>query len=323
MVCGRLAASEPDAGGATAGNSHTSMRSVFLTILLVILAPLVVSCGPADESPYHGYLYFARGSYLMQFRLRDGSLAVVTNLGEGTIREISPMGDGKILVSELASISGQDVARISWLDLKTGQSDALYSGVQARYVAGAGVIVYDDGGTLYSVSLAGESGVDSIVLSHTRHHLSAMVEVSDSRVLFETLEEGQPLIHSYRAGTGELQTLDQLTRLCRLEGAVWIGELELLACRERDGAGGEARDSYVLADLDGNLRSRLSLPEERKFLALTFIGGQGALILKESLDSPFGGQENHAVWAHDIYSGENHRLPGTTNLGTSVVYTDY
>ena len=323
MVCGRLAASEPDAGGATAGNSHTSMRSVFLTILLVILAPLVVSCGPADESPYHGYLYFARGSYLMQFRLRDGSLAVVTNLGEGTIREISPMGDGKILVSELASISGQDVARISWLDLKTGQSDALYSGVQARYVAGAGVIVYDDGGTLYSVSLAGESGVDSIVLSHTRRQLSAMVVVSDSRVLFETLEKGQPLIHSYQVVTDELRTLDQLTRLCRLEGAVWISETEQLVCRERGDTGSDAPDAYVLASLDGDLASRLSLPEKKKFRALTYVSGQGALILQESWGSLFGGQENYAVWAHDIHSGENHRLSDTKNLGTSVVYTDY
>jgi len=298
------------------------MRNAFHMILLVMLMPLVVSCGPSDESPYHGYLYFARGSYLMQFRLRDGSLAVVTNLGEGRIREISPMGEDKILLSEMASVNGQEIARISWLDLKTGQSNALYSGVQARYVGGAGVIVYDDGGTLYSVSLR-ESAVDSIVLSHTRHQLSAMVEVSDSRVLFEILDEGQPLIHAYEASTGELRTLDQLTRRCRLEGAVWIDDLEQLACRERDGAGDEETDSYVLADLDGNLVSRISLPEGKKFLALTYISGQGALILQESWDSPFGGQENYAVWAHDVHSGENHRLSGTKNLGSSVVYIDY
>jgi len=297
------------------------MRNAFRATLLVILAQLVASCGPPDENPYHGYLYFARGSYLMQFRLRDGSVAVVTNLGEGTIREISPMGEDRILVSELASISGQKVARISWMELKTGQSDTLYAGDQARYVASAGVLVYDDGGTLYSVPLAGESGVIRIVLSHARHQLSNMVEVSDGSLLFETLDEGQPRIDSYQAVTGELRTLGQLARMCRLEGAVWIGELEQLACKDR--GAGELTDTYILADLDGHLISRLPLPEGKEFLALTYISDQGALILRERRAGQFGGQENYAVWAHNIHSGENRRLPGTTNLGTSVVYTDY
>ena len=60
-----------------------------------------------------------------------------------------------------------------------------------------------------------------------------------------------------------------------------------------------------------------------KFLALAYISDQGALILKESWQSQFGGQEKSAVWAHDIHSGENHRLSGTQNLGASVVYTEY
>jgi hypothetical protein len=215
------------------------------------------------------------------------------------------------------------VARISWLDLKTGRSESLYSGVQARFVAGAGVIVYDDGAKLYSVPLAGDSGIDSIILTYKRHQLTAMVEVSNDSLLFEIQDAGQPVIEAYQAVTGELQTLERLAGLCRLEGAVWIGDLEQLACRKRDSEGDEAAGTYVLADLEGNLMASLSLPEGEKFLALAYVRDQGVLILQESWQSQFGGQEKSAVWAHDIHSGENYRLSETQNLGESVVYTDY
>lgn len=283
----------------------------------------MVSCGSSEDNAYHGYLYFAQGSYLMRFSLHDGSLSVVTNLGNKKIQEISQLGEGRLLISELASINRKNVAGISWLDLKTGRSESLYSGYQARFVSGAGVIVYDDGTKLYSVPLAGDSEIDTIILSYKRHQLTAMVEVSDDRLLFETRKEDQPVIYVYQAVSGELQSLDQLTGLCRLEGAVWIGDLGQLACRKRGGESDEAAGAYVLADLDGNLMASLLLPEGEKFLALAYINEQGALIFKESWFRQFGGQEKSAVWAHDIHTGENRRLSGTQNLGPSVVYTDY
>ena len=148
-----------------------------------------------------------------------------------------------------------------------------------------------------------------------------MVEVSGGRLLIETLEDGLPVIHSYRAEDGTLGALESLGRVCGLKGAVWIDDLELLACKERAGGTDVTARGYVFADLDGNIRSRPALPEGEKFLALAYIAGQGALVLRESWRSQFDGQEGSAVWVHDVHSGENHELPDSPDLGSSVVYS--
>ena len=191
-----------------------------------------------------------------------------------------------LLIAELASINRKNVSRISWVDVKTGQSEALYSGDLALYLANSDVIVYDDGGKLFAVSLAGGSDSDPII-SHRLHQLSSMIEVSNDTVLFETNDAGNRRIHSFDALTRKLQLLDRLSGVCRLDGAVWIDDLEQLACRERTSEGNEP--AYILASLDGDV----------------------------------SGQEKSAIWVHNIQSGENQRLAKNQNLGASVVYTDF
>ena len=229
----------------------------FIFTLLVLLTS-VVSCRPSDEGKYRGYLYSTQGSYLVRFSLRDSSLEVVSHLSNNKIREISGFGGNKLLIAETAFINRKNVARISWMDLETGSVQALYSGLRARYIASAGAIVYDDGSKLYSVSWADGSGSTSEVLSHKRHRLSAMVEVSDGRLLVETTEDGLPVVQSFRAEDGTLARLDQLGRVCMLRGAVWIDDLEKLACKKRDSGEGDAGRHYVYADLDGRVDSRPS-----------------------------------------------------------------
>lgn len=293
-----------------------------LKVLLPVLALLALTaCDSSSEHPYHGYLYFGKGPYVMQFALRDGGLSVVSNLGNKTIREISTLGEGKLLIAETAPVNRKQVARISWLDLKTGQSESLYAGIKARFLAGARVIIYDDGEKLYSVYLAGDSEIDSVILSHRRNQLTAMVDIAGHSLLLEMQEDGQPVVQHYHPVTGELRSLSTLAGLCRLEGAVWVDDLKQLACRERGADGSEG--GYILAGLDGNRVARLSLPEEGKFLALAYVGNQGALVFRQSRPSTFGGQEKFAVWAHDVHTGENTRLSDTQNLGSSAVYTDY
>jgi hypothetical protein len=298
------------------------MRRLLHSLAFALLMPLLASCGPSDERAFKGYLYFVQSPYLMRFGLRDDSLVMVTHLGNRTIREISPFGEGRLLISETASVNRRNVARISWLDLKTGQSEALYSGVQARFVERAGAIVYDDGGKLYAVSLAGDAGLDTVVLSHRRNQLSGMVEVADGELLFETVEDDRPVVYAYRAATGELRTLEALAQACRLEGAVWIDDMERLACQERS-SGGEADPAYVFADLDGTVTGRPALPGEGVLLALAYIREQGVIVFRESRPGVFGGQRAYGAWAHDVRTGENHLLSDTHNLGTSVVYTAY
>ena len=296
------------------------MQKALFILLLILLVPALWSCGSSEPTGYHGYLYFARGSYLLRFSLRDASLSVVTNLGDKSIRHISYFGENKLLITELASINRKTVSRISWVDVKTGQSEALYSGVSALYLAHTDVIVYDDGGKLFAVSLTGGSDSDEI-FSHRRNKLSTMIELADGIVLFETDDAGQRSIHSYDTRTGELQSLDRLSGVCRLGGAVWINDLEQLACRERTSQGNDS--VYVLASLEGNVPGRLALPAGKRFLALAYVSKQGALILSERWRSKLTGQEKSAVWVYDIHSGETRRLAKNQNLGASVVYTDF
>jgi len=140
-------------------------------------------------------------------------------------------------------------------------------------------------------------------------------------VLFETSDSGVRQIHSYDLATGKLQTLDQLSEACRLEHAVWIGDLEQLACKEPTKPLNEA--GYVLVNLDGDVSGTINLPEGKNFTALAYVHDQSALVLTEKWSSLFGGRENTAVWVHNLKNGENLRLAKNENLGSSVVYTDF
>lgn len=300
-----------------------SLRNLITVFLFLALTPLLVACQPSNGETYRGYLYFTQGSYLVRFSLRNSSLEVVTHLGNTKIREISGYGEGRLLISETASVNRRNVSRISWLELKTGQRRALYSGMHARYIASADAIVYDDGSRLYSITQHDGTETTSQFMSHSRHQLSAMIEVSDGRLLIEIVDNGVPAIYSYRVADGTLIDLHQLAQVCRLKSAVWMGDLEQLACRMRNAGDAGTTDDYVFADLDGQLRSRPALPDGGKFQALAYIGGQSALVLRESWRGQIDGQEKSAIWIHNVRSGKNQELPDAPDLGSSVVYSDY
>jgi hypothetical protein len=296
------------------------MRKIVIRFFLILLVPALAACGSSDQSGYHGYLYFAKGSYLMQFSLRDSSLNVVTNLGDKTILDLGYFGKTRLLVAESSSVNRQVVRGISWLDLKTGQSSALYSGILARYLSETGLIVYDDGGRLFVVAIGGDSGSETI-FSHRKNQFPTVMVVSNDNVLFETSDEGIRKIHFYDVVTGAVRILDELSTVCGLKHSVWIDDLEQLACKEQSSQANDA--PYVLVDLEGVVSGNLSLPEGKRFEALTYVSDQGALVLSERWSGIFGGPDKSAVWVHNIHSGENFRLAKNQRLGSSVVYTDF
>jgi len=297
------------------------MRKILLTLLFILPIPVLVSCGGSgDQTGYKGYLYFAQSHYLMRFGLKDSSLSVVRNLGDKTIHDVSKFLENRLLLAESASINRKKVRRISWVDVNTGQTGALYSGVLARYVEGSGVVVYDDGSGLFAVALSGDFDSEAI-FTHKANQLSTMMVMSRDSLLFEINDAGDRLIRSYNVITGDLQTLDRLSGICRLDQAVWINDLEQLACKERSNQANDA--SYFLTNLDGDVNGTLALPEGKRFEALTYISGQKALVLKESWNSAFGRQERSSIWVHNIQSGESLRLSDNQDLGSSVVYTDF
>jgi hypothetical protein len=296
------------------------MRTFIIMGSICLLAAALAACGPREPSAYRGDLYFGQGSYLMQFSLRDGSLIVVDNLGDKTIRDLSGLGPDKLLIAESASVNRRSVSRISWFDLETGESSALYSGILARYLDKAGIIAYDDGSALHAVPQFGVGSYE-VIFPHRSNQLTTLLVVSGDALLFEVGDAGQEAIHAWNALAGERRVLGALSATCRLRGAVWIETLGQLACKERAPAWADA--DYLLADLDGVVGGKLDLPEDRQFLALAYISGQQALILQETRRGLFGGQEKSAVWAYDVHTGKSTRLARNQNLGSSVVYTEF
>lgn len=329
LITGEMAASFPvlqnvsctgSRPSSSIGYSLTLMRKILLRLCLILLLPTLFSCDPGDQPGYHGYLYFAKSHYLMRYGLKDGSLSVVTNLGDKRIHDISSFLENRLLIAESASVNRMGVRRISWVDVNTGQTAALYSGILARFLEGSGIVVYDDGERLFTVALASDSDSETI-FTHKMYQISTLMVVSKDTVLFETNDDGEWRIRSYNVITGTLKTLDRLSGICRLDQAVWINDLEQFACKERSNQSEYA--SYILTDLNGDVSGTLALPEGKHFDALAYISGQSALVLQESSSGFFGGQDKSAIWVYNIQSGESHRLAKSQNLGSSVVYSKF
>lgn len=296
------------------------MPHPFIRLSMGLLIVALGACSPEDPDGYTGYLYFAQGNYLTRFSLRDGNLSVAANSGDLAIREISRFGESRLFLTGTAAIGDRTVPRISWIDLKTGEIVSLYSGILARYMADAEVVVYDDGIKLYALQQGTGGGPDEIIHSHGLNRLTTVLEVADSVLLFEAGEPGRRVIRSWNAVTGRRELREDLTAACELVGAVWVGMLQKLACRER-GSDADA-NRYALVSLDGEISGRLTLPEGGRFTALTYLPGQDALVFRESWRSPVSRHEKSAVWIHDLRSGGNSRLSRHVNLGQSVVFTE-
>jgi hypothetical protein len=295
------------------------MARFFSLISMVVLIATLTACGPQPPHGYTGYLYFAQGNYLTRFSLRDGSLSVVANFGDLTIREISAFGENRLFLSGTAAIGRKTTPRISWIDLETGEKVSQYSGILARYMASANVVVYDDGIKLYAMHQGVGARPDEVIYSHGLNQITTVLEVANDTLLFETGDPGQRVIRGWDAVTGSQQVLEDLTAACDLVGAVWLESNQQLACRKRDSSIED--NEYLLVDPDGQVNGRLTLPEGGRFTALTYISDQHALVLKENWTSAIGDQEKSAVWIHNVKTGENTRLSKHQNLGFSVVFT--
>lgn len=292
------------------------IRAVTLLGLCLALS----SCDTRQTVQYQGGLLFGQGAYLMRYSLSNGNLSVVGHLGDSIIREISPLRDTHLLIAESAWTNERRQSRISWFSLETSESVDLYSGVHARYLPTGNVIVYDDGSDLYAVPQKPDSD-NEVIVSHGKNQLSSMLGIPGGLLLFELSRDGQSLIRSWNAETGEVRDRTGLTATCRLQGAVWIAPLQRLACKQRGGAVSEAE--YVLADLEGELEGALALPSDNTFRALTYIDSQDALIFQETREALVGDRPSYTVWALDINTGESQRLPGNVNLGDSAVYAPF
>jgi len=299
------------------GAAKTYMKQV-LTVL--ILSLLLVSCDGEPEQEYRGALYFGQGAYLMRLSLADGSLSIVGHLGDASIRQVTALGNDDALIAKSASVNRRRVSRISWIDLRTGETADLYAGTRVEHLADPGVVVYYDGSDLHAVPQ--QSGSDNeIIFSHPQKPLTHMLEASPGILLIESGGSDEGTVHAWDARTGRLRELEGLAASCRLEGAVWIGSLERLACKQRAGVLRELE--YVLADLEGKVDGRVDLPQGNTFFALGYVEKQNALILQGSRPGLLGMRNKQSVWMHELESGDSHLVAENVNLGGSVVYAEY
>lgn len=288
-------------------------------VKILVLLPLLQSCESGEQPDLYGHLYFASGNYVGDLDLAKGTSVIVANRGAVTIHDISGFGDNRFLMAETAVVETREVPRISWVDIETGQAETLYSGVAARYLAAHSALVWDDGSRLHVTSRRRNSSINAQITSHSLNQLSTVIDVSDDMVLFETGIPEQRGIHSYDVGTRQLQPRESLSAVCKLEGSVWIADRGQLACQARTQSGDGTE--YLLADLDGNVRSRLALPPGKQFLALAYAADQQVLFLAEPWRTVLGG-ERFAVWAYDLITGHSHRILKNQYLGASAVYVD-
>ena len=286
----------------------------------LLLAVLAVACDGQPAPGFQGVLYFGRDAYVMRYSLRDGSLSSQGHLGDTVIREVSAFGPDHLLIAESASVNRLSVPRISWFDLRTGESVDLYPGLLARYLPEASLVVYDDGLNLKAVPQLDGSAFE-VIHAHAQNQLTQLLAAPPGLLLFEVAEEGGPLIRSWSARTGEVRGLEELTRQCRLQGAVWVESRQRLACKRRSGIAAEA--GYVLVALDGGVDGALNLPEDTRFLALAYLADRHALVLRETRRGLFGTRDRHFVWVYELDSGTAHRLPGSAIPATSAVYAAY
>ena len=103
------------------------MLRILFRLFIIGCITALSACGQQAPHGYVGYLFFAQGNYLTRFSLRDGSISVVANFGDMTIREIKPFGEKRLFLAGTAAIGQKTVPRISWIDLETGEKVSQYS----------------------------------------------------------------------------------------------------------------------------------------------------------------------------------------------------
>ena len=288
------------------------------SIMLVCLA--LAACDGRSQARFQGSLYFAQGAYVMRFSLQNAGLSVVGHLGDTVIRDLSELGSGDLLVAETASVNRLKVPRISWFNPATGEAADLYPGLFARHLPGPSMVVYDDGSSLVAVPQQNERP-NVTVYNHPPNQLTVLLAAGPDVALFEVVEEGEPVIRSWNAITGEHRALEGLTRTCRLEGAVWVDSLERLVCRRRDGLAAEAE--HVIAGLDGRVDTALALDSGDEYRVLAYSAAQEVLVVQQIWHAVLDSRDRYAVLLLDLESGETHRVADNVNLGSAVVFADY
>ena len=280
-----------------------------------VAAILLAACEAKPTSGAQGKLYFGAGGYLGRFDLADGSSEVVASVGQANIREVHDLVGPRVLLVMDVFENQRQISRISWLDVRTLQVTALFSGVAVAYLPDIETYVYDSGVRLAAASTNPDYTTSNVILEHAPNHISSLIPVSGQALIFASREKSRQVIYHYDALTASLQPLDRLAAVCDLDGAVWIHERRLLACPAAD-----AGDAYRLVDLQGRTAGKLGISGVGQFRIVYALAGQPWLIATERRAGSFGGRPTTAVWALHLDTGEQFELAENQHLGAAVAW---
>ncbi len=284
----------------------------------LLIVGLIASCDSSDHGALHGHLYFAAGNYVGQFDLRDGSSAPVVNLGDITIDNVSPFIGDDLLLTIREFVNGRETSRILRFNPRRNFSSPLFSGMMAEYLPSSTAVIYDDGSRLIATHRKKAYRDEIVIDVHGHNSRPAVVVLSDAEILFNSAHNDNVLIQRYNVDTDTSQPLHALSKVCVLNGSVWIAESSQLLCRPH--AVGTQKPGYLFVLLDGTIEGTLPLDDDKDFRALAFLPDQGIVILTERSNRWGGGQPRHAVWAYDMHTASSYRLARDQYLGNSVVY---
>ncbi len=281
--------------------------------LIPVLFLIVCCAGCETEKPvYTGYIYFASGNYLGELDLQTGEAVVAVNFGTEWVREVAPYRDGEFLLGTVARINGADVERISFVRVATLEVAALYSGKLARYLQSTDAVIYDDGFRMHTVALDSDLANSRVHEDHPEDAVVEIVPVSRGRVLFEQRTIDGFEIVEYEIRTQASRRLTALSERCRLRGAVWVEDRDVLVCSGADG--------YVLVGVDGDGLAQLDAPGDGRLTALAWLNDQDAVLFTETHRTVLGGRQRTVVWIYNIAQEEWHQLIDHQQLGSVVAY---
>lgn len=282
-----------------------------------VVALTLAGCEPDSHRELTGSLYFSAGSYLGRFDLGDGASSAAANLGEATIQHVSAIDEYHLLVATREVREGRTISRVVQLDTRSNQIVDLFSGTAAWFIPDGDFYVIDDGKRLLARGRRGQQYSD-LVIAEQRNHSRIPVTIVDNQELLYSID-GERGIRLFNVRSGRDIALAELSRMCTLDGAVWVESRQMLLCRQtaETGAG-----RYIFASLSGDDQAGIDLPDEDGLVAIAEVPGQDALILTSLARGPLGGNIRYRVWLHDLRNGSNHRLADDQYLGSSVAWIE-
>jgi hypothetical protein len=279
-----------------------------LSLLLTVL--LLSGCGAEEAREYRGHLYFGAGSYLGQLDLRNGSVAVLANLGDTSILELDAFGDDQLLLSVFGPVNHEDTFRLMQYELSSNGLATFINGRHGRYLPAAEALFFDNGSQLRVRVYGGGPMEELTVAKHRFGSRVHLLQVSDTQLLYSI--DPDTTIVSYDVHTRVSQPLPVISERCGLDGALWIAARNALLCKRAD--------DYAFVSLDGEVESTLDLPDATSFHAVAHLDDQDALVLVETWNAAVSGRARYAIWVYDLANDRMLRLARDQHLGQSVVY---